>query len=73
MECVLTNHNIRDDQRISTVHNSTIKGIEPLDNYTSRIVIIYVMSVCVYVGLSVRLCQLYSLNGWAEFDEISQK
>ena len=29
--------------------------------------------VCVSVCVSVRLCQLYSLNGWADFDEISHK
>ena len=29
--------------------------------------------VCLSVCLSVCLCQLYSLNGLAEFDEISQK
>ena len=29
--------------------------------------------VCLSVCLSVCLCQLYSLNGWADFDEISQK
>ena len=28
--------------------------------------------VCVSVCVSVRLCQLYSLNGWADFDEITQ-
>ena len=31
------------------------------------------LSVCLCVCLSVCLCQLYSLNGWAEFDEISHK
>ena len=31
------------------------------------------LSVCVSVCVSECLCQLYSLNCWAEFDEISQK
>ena len=29
--------------------------------------------VCLCVCVSVRLCQLYSLNGWADFDTISHK
>ena len=29
--------------------------------------------VCMCVCLCVCLCQLYSLNGWADLDEISQK
>ena len=29
--------------------------------------------VCLSVCVSVCLCQLYSLNGWADFDEISHK